>query len=315
MKRLHMVSALGLIALWSYALPTFAAYTQVIAFGDSLSDNGNVYSASGGFFPPFPYWEGRFSNGEVAVEYLASELGVSLTDYAYGGATSGTNNYVSIAYPYPILSGLPGVSQEVSGYTSSLGGGTADSQALFILWAGANDFFTYEYDQSYYPGGPDELISSTVANIEDNLVALENAGARTILVPNLPEVLQGSNLAEPYAQALEAMLTTLEGTPGFDAKLVRLDVLGIYNAVLVDPAAFGFTNLSPCLNGISLCSFDIDVQNETPFWDESGHPTTAAHAILGNAMALAAVPISPSVWLFGSGLLGLIGMARHNKAA
>ena len=27
-----------------------------------------------------------------------------------------------------------------------------------------------------------------------------------------------------------------------------------------------------------------------------------------------AVPIPPALWLFGTGLLGLIGMARHNKA-
>jgi phospholipase/lecithinase/hemolysin len=314
MKRLRMVSAVGLLALWSHALPIFAAYTQVIAFGDSLSDNGNLYGASSNTFPPDPpYWQGRFSNGEVAVEYLSGELGVPLYDYAYGGATSGTNNYISIAYGF---AGLPGISQEVSSYVSSLGGGTADNQALFVLWAGANDFFTYEYDQpTYYPGGSSELISSTVSNIETGLIALENAGARNILVPNLPEVLPGSNLADPYASALESMLTTLEGTSGFDAKLFRLDVLGIYNAVIADPAAFGFTNLLPCWDGSSLCSSDIDVQNQTPFWDTSGHPTTAAHAILGHEMALAAVPISPSVWLFGSGLLGLVGTARRRRVA
>jgi phospholipase/lecithinase/hemolysin len=140
----------GTLVLVSHTLPTFAAYTQVIAFGDSLSDNGNLYSASYGLVPTYPYWQGRFSNGEVGVEYLASELGVPLTNYAYGGATSGTNNYVSIAYGF---SGLPGVSQEVSGYVSSLGGGTADNQALFVLWAGANDFFTYgDYQSTYYPG-------------------------------------------------------------------------------------------------------------------------------------------------------------------
>ena len=309
MQRMRMVSAIGLIALWSCSLPIFAAYTQVIAFGDSLSDNGNLYSASYGLVPTYPYWQGRFSNGEVAVEYLASELGVPLTDYAYGGATSGTDNYVSIAYGFP---GLPGVSQEVSGYLSSLGGGTADNQALFVLWAGANDFFTYgDYQSTYYPGGSSELISSTVSNIETSLIALENAGARNILVPNLPEILPGSNLADPYAQALDAMLATLEGTSGFDAKLFMLDVLGISTAVSADPASFGFTNLLPCWDGASLCSSP----NETPYWDTSGHPTTAAHAILGHAMALAAVPISPSVWLFASGLLGLVGAAGRRRAA
>jgi len=35
----------------------------------------------------------------------------------------------------------------------------------------------------------------------------------------------------------------------------------------------------------------------------------------GTVQSLAAVPIPAAVWLFGSGLLGLIGMARRKKAA
>ena len=38
-------------------------FSDVVAFGDSLSDNGNLYKATG--FPPPPYWEGRYTNGRV----------------------------------------------------------------------------------------------------------------------------------------------------------------------------------------------------------------------------------------------------------
>jgi hypothetical protein len=50
-----------------------ASNAQVIAFGDSLSDAGNIFRATSGRFPPsLPYFNGRFSNGSVAVETLAN---------------------------------------------------------------------------------------------------------------------------------------------------------------------------------------------------------------------------------------------------
>jgi len=36
---------------------------------------------------------------------------------------------------------------------------------------------------------------------------------------------------------------------------------------------------------------------------------------IGSTIAVNAVPVPPAVWLFGSGLLGLVGMARRKKAA
>ena len=39
-------------------------FNQMIIFGDSLSDNGNVYIATGGAIPAPPaYTVGRFTNG------------------------------------------------------------------------------------------------------------------------------------------------------------------------------------------------------------------------------------------------------------
>jgi Phospholipase/lecithinase/hemolysin len=59
------------------ALPAHAAaYSALYVFGDSLSDNGNIPAASG-YRPSAPYADGRFSNGPVAVEYLADNLGLA----------------------------------------------------------------------------------------------------------------------------------------------------------------------------------------------------------------------------------------------
>ncbi len=41
-------------------------------------------------FPEDPYYQGRWSNGPTWIEIVASSLGVSLTDYGAGGATTGS---------------------------------------------------------------------------------------------------------------------------------------------------------------------------------------------------------------------------------
>ena len=44
-------------------------------------------------------------------------------------------------------------------------------------------------------------------------------------------------------------------------------------------------------------------------------PSVPSHTLPGSGFGQAAIPIPPSLWLFGSGLLGLIGIARRKKAA
>ena len=72
-----------------------SAYTALFAFGDSLSDAGNLYQLLG--IPKSPYVDGHFSNGPTWVEEpfpetrprhaVPSDLGG--TDFAVGDATTG----------------------------------------------------------------------------------------------------------------------------------------------------------------------------------------------------------------------------------
>jgi len=74
---LSVVLALGWIA--ALELPASAQrYSQLVVFGDSLSDTGNLFALSGGLFPPpSDYYRGRYSNGILWVEHLAPKLGLS----------------------------------------------------------------------------------------------------------------------------------------------------------------------------------------------------------------------------------------------
>ncbi len=85
--------------LLGMAGPAVAApYSALYAFGDSISDAGNIFVGTEGQIPLPPYSQGRFSNGPTWVQNLSVQLGLgpltpSLsggTDYAFGGAETGT---------------------------------------------------------------------------------------------------------------------------------------------------------------------------------------------------------------------------------
>ncbi len=87
-------------------MATFAerlASGEIVFFGDSLTDPGNIYDATSDLpeivkdqtdllpFPPSPPYDERFSDGPIYAEYLATSLGIpaeSTANYAYGGAKS-----------------------------------------------------------------------------------------------------------------------------------------------------------------------------------------------------------------------------------
>ena len=286
------------------------AFTQLIAFGDSLSDTGAVYAATFGLFPTADYYNHRFSNGPIAVDYLAQSLGnIPLTSYAVGGATTGTANRIGSQFGLP---GLGGVKQEIDTYVS---GGAADANALYLVWAGANDIYNWMDN----PAGTTatQLVDGMVGNIGYAVDQLEGLGARNILVPNLPDI---DGLGTDFSIALSTMLDNHRATPGFDATLYDADVLSTNNAIFSNPASYGFSDLlDPCATvtvvgfsiSVSTCSSDPAVQNTHLFWDNLGHPTTPWHAAMAGVMARA-VP-EPEAWallLVGIALVGVRARRR-----
>ena len=81
----------------TFGVTPASAYSTLYAFGDSLSDAGNIFNLSGDTLPAPPYYNGHFSNGLTWVEDLSLKLGLgTLTpsskggnDWAYGGAQTG----------------------------------------------------------------------------------------------------------------------------------------------------------------------------------------------------------------------------------
>jgi phospholipase/lecithinase/hemolysin len=287
-----LVVALGLVSSSAWA----GSFSALVVFGDSLSDNGNLYSLIG--YPPAPYYEGRFSNGPVSSEQLAANLGVPLYDFAVGGATSGVGNYVDGGtQTAPGALGLPGMKAELA-EAGPLLASPLVSSSLFEVWGGANDFLT---------GGSPTVAA---ANVDAIVAALEADGAQHILVPGLPDLgltpdFYGNPLATAYTDAFNAALVA-----GLPPGATYYDTANLLDEVVADPAAYGFSNVTaPCFDGTSVCNDP----SAYLFWD-GFHPTTAADTILADQFEQAAETPEPSSVLLlatGLGCAGLMVMARR----
>jgi phospholipase/lecithinase/hemolysin len=331
------------VSLGVACTPAAAAYTSIFAFGDSLSDAGNLFSESGGRIPLKPYVDGHFSNGPTWVEDLSQMLGLGPmkpfltstdgTNYAFGGAQTGTTDINPPNPSSPIHIDFP---DQVNAY--DLLNPVPVKGALYTLDIGANDIMNALAE---FVGGEISLpevrtvVSQAEINTIDSVGTLFGLGARSLLfyeVPNLGltprfdgTALQSlaSGLAESFNVAV---LKGLAGLKSDGLKVFTLDTYDLLGEIKKDPSGFGFMNVTdPCWTGGftdpnsgALCSPNLDDQNQFLFWDEV-HPTAAGHLLAAEFAvdALAAVP-ELSTWammLVGFAGLGFAGYRRSRGYA
>jgi len=299
------------IFLFSFVLSVkanAATFDQIYAFGDSLTDNGNLFAASDDTFPPYPYYDGRISNGPVWVEYLAKDWGVKLNDFAYAGATTGTQNVVNQQYPQVKLPPLPGLSQEVQSFVGT--NPSTDSQALYIIWAGTNDYLSGGITNPSLP----------VTNLLNSVISLASVGAKNFLIVNLPNL---GSIPATQGTANSANLNLLTGlhnsvlsqtfnlfsqkNPNLDVRI--FDVNSFFNEVINNKQEFGLTNVTDaCLNitAQTICSNP----NQYLFWD-SIHPTTYADSLIAEEVEKEIPEPSTTLSLLAVATLSLTGFVKR----
>jgi outer membrane lipase/esterase len=313
MTRFITVSALLLIFTSSVSA---APITSFINFGDSLSDSGNLFQTTGGFPPP-PYADGRFtsdftdgSDGKVWYEVAADKLGFSAAD-SLNSLAGGNNHAWAGARTGPSSSFPPSLIDQANGYLFGVGG-VADENALYSVFGGGNDV-------------RDNDIVSSVSNISSIISQLNLAGAVNFFVPNvldiglIPESIAGNNPSGATAAEMTAASNAFNAELKTELQLLRtnlainiieFDLNALFSDVILNPADFGFTNVTEaCFNGLSVCT-DPD---SYMFFDEI-HPTAAGHALLGNLafasiMDAMSVPTPATLALFLSGL-AILGLRR-----
>jgi phospholipase/lecithinase/hemolysin len=277
----------------------------IYAFGDSLSDVGNVYaetSIPGPPIPGSPYVNGQFTNGNVWVQDLALDLGLApLTpsllggsNYAWGTGETGVTSFNTSA-PGTDLLGATGQLAQFQAVHA-----TADPNALYAIWIGSNDL------NDMLAGAPPAQFGTDIgivaANIDTAIGDLAGIGAKKFLILTVPDL---GDTPAALAEGPIASAGASEVSAAFDTTLVNgagpipslsalaagesisisvLDTYSLLDSIVADPALYDLSNVTqPCLTG------EVDYSGGTPcatpnqylFWDPL-HPTAAADEIVAS---------------------------------
>jgi phospholipase/lecithinase/hemolysin len=308
-----------------------SSISTIYAFGDSLSDVGNVFALTGGTIPGAPYVNGQFSNGPVWLQGLAAGLGLAPlapsrlggTDYAYGGGETGPAPFNTSN----VATDLSGPTGQVAQFAAAHP--IADPNALYTIWIGSNDILDILSGATPAQYGTD--IGLAVANVGTALANLAALGAKNFLLATVPDlgITPGAIAGGPATQAAASALSA-----AFDSALVTqavtfasaasvnlaiLDTYSFVDAIAANGSFFGFTNVtSPCVTGAvnysggTACAATTAAQNQFLFWDAM-HPTAHGHALIAADALTVLTPEPASFTLIPVGLLG-IGLAlRRSK--
>lgn len=324
MPRISHLAAACALALCAQAAQA-QQFSNVISFGDSLTDAGNTTTVDGN---PATFAGNAFTtNGDpVHTQIIATYYGLNQQhsviggfNFAFGGSCAQTAT--GAATPACVAPTLPRLNTQISMYLGGAGG-VADPNALYTVLSGANDIFG-AIGGGVWASSPAIIGGSTVvANaVIANVTTLQTAGANYIVVYNLPDLArtpqfnttpaatQGAfNLASvSYNAALNA---GLEGRDG----IIAINTFGIVNEVIANPAYFGFTNVTgiacgPGIPGVVSSAACGAVGSGNPFTYAAGtnntflfadgvHPTGAGHRLIANVV-LATIAAPGQVSLAG----------------
>lgn len=287
-----------------------AQVNKFTVFGDSLSDNGNIYQYSEKRFPPSPpYFKGRFSNGYVWIEWLMQKYyprtwRKRIFDYAFGGAgvdlvSKNDQSHERVSFS---------LGSEVASYLLAHND-RADANSLYAVWIGSNNYIASN-------SNPVETAAMVNAGIKQELEILANKGARHILVVNLPDMGRSPFAKMTHSEELLSYCSRLHND-GLSKMLAELrvaypevqwllyDAAATFADVMQNPVAYGFINTT------AICPFfenpssfaDLDVKDTSfvlkmttslsaakdvcdgYFFFDPVHPTTLTHKTMADMLA------------------------------
>lgn len=239
------------VSLCGFSAPT--PIHQVVVFGDSLSDNGNLYEYMDHQLPMSPpYYAGRFTNGPVWIELLMDKLyplngQAHLMNYAFGGA--------GISLEEKSDDGEFSLSNQIRSYLEA-NNQTALPDALYVVWIGANNYFNL-------PDDPDEVVDAVIKGIGMNVETLIHHGAKQVMLLNVPNLAKVPAAIEYEAvdelrymslehnRRLKLLISHLKNTYP-DVTFIDYDVTMVMDDLIEHPDQYGFTNV------ISTCSELMD---------------------------------------------------------
>ncbi len=268
--------------LWAGFSSLAQPFSAVVSFGDSLSDTTNNPAAG-------DYWEGRWSNGPLWNEYLAQFFGATLYDYAFAGSES---------------SNLAAQVTAASKVTWD------DTNTLFTVWSGANDFIDNAAVNGENIAAWSATVQDGVKNVSDAVGLLAAGGARFIVVLNLPDLSQMPAVIDDPTLAPEAsFIRYLAGSFNIElggmlnrvalvnpqTRIVLADDFSLLDQIVASPAKFGFTVVTnDALMALNNPALDDAMATNYLFWDLI-HPTTKAHTLVANLVETKLAQMPPTL--------------------
>ncbi|NAW60038.1 MULTISPECIES: SGNH/GDSL hydrolase family protein [unclassified Vibrio] len=274
--------------IWSNDQGSANAINKVVAFGDSLSDTGNLFNASQWVFPNRNSWFlGHFSNGLVWTEYLSNSLNLPLYNWAVGGA-AGSNQYVA----------LTGVTEQVTSYLEymQLAQNYNPANTLFTLEFGLNDFMNYN-----------RSVPDVKADYSSAMQRLVASGAKNVLLMTLPDATRAPQFKYSSQEEIEKVRAKILEFNEFikeeaqryqdqGINLVLFDTHSLFQQITTKPEEHGFANAKDACLDINRSSAQ-DYLYSHSFTDECAyhgsdkyvfwgvtHPTTATHNYIATQM-------------------------------
>lgn len=277
----------------------------VHVFGDSLTDNGNLFELAQDLVAEpallsYVGTDGRLSNGPTYAEQVADLLGVPQgSNYAVAGAEAagtqrlgdffsevGFSDALLVPETDPRLDLDTNLGAQVDRFAADMAGTPLGDATGFIL-AGSNDFLNITTPSQ----GPVVLAAAVRATLSA-ATDLLGLGMGDVVISTLPvptffpalgaldptQAAQTIALSQAHTAALRQGVEALQAQ-GQNVRL--LDIQPITRALLGDPSGFGL--IAPWTLTLetgapeALARYDED---QVAFWNPL-HPTTAAHGILG----------------------------------
>ncbi len=310
------------------AAPAFAqstTYSRTVFFGDSLTDAGyyrpllpaSVRAVTGQFTTNPDFVWAQYVAEYYGTNAAANGNGQIGDDYAAGNARVGVANASALGV-------APSLATQASNYLAA-NGGKADPNALYSVWGGANDLFAIA------GGAPVQTTIGNAVTAEVGIVAsLQNAGARYVMVNNLPDVgitprfraggaaamAQGTALATAYNTAL------FSGLKSAGLRVIPFDTFHLLQEVVANPGTYGFTNVTgtACQPQITAQSLTCNPTSyvsadaaDTYVFADGVHPTGRTHELLAQyALSILEGPRTQQILTHSA---QMVGRSRADQVA
>lgn len=250
MKKRALLISIIVLHLFLPTLSFAVAFSDLYVFGDSLSDSGQFPDIFAGYShlratnridPSDPYSE----TARVWSQYFSEDLSLGQLLPSDPWFDPSGNNYAVVTYTSDkILSTIQDryLAREAN----------AKASALYVIWGGGNDL--RHVRNLIAAGGGSGVLMSESKRATDYIVsgvqALGKAGARYVLVPNLPNI---GDIPESYFLGSAYIKSGNEATRIFNNQLlsglnlsginvIQADINALFNEIMDSPAGFGFSD-------------------------------------------------------------------------